>query len=105
MCYDRKTVGENIRNYRRFHGMTQKQVAERAHLSPSFYRKLEQGAAGMSVTTLGSLCHVLRVRPIALFFDDPSLSANPAFCLTEVLSTYPPEVQKAVKELLEAYLQ
>lgn len=105
MCYNKKLVGEKLRSHRLFFMMTQRQVAECAHLSEHFHRGLEQGTVGMSLNTLYALCHVLRFTPAALFRETPSEHGNSVDCLLEILETCSPEVRRTVQALINELLR
>ena len=59
---DRIVAGENaIRVYRKHRGMTQKEVAEAAGISPLYLSQIERGTRKGSVSTLAAIAKVLRV--------------------------------------------
>lgn len=60
---DRMVAGESaIRVYRQHRGMTQKEVAEAAGISPLYLSQIERGTRKGSVSTLSAIAKVLRVR-------------------------------------------
>ncbi len=65
-----KTVGRNLRKYRRALGLTQETLAEKANISPSFYANIERGNKSMSIEVLCKLSAVLGVSSDSLLYED-----------------------------------
>jgi transcriptional regulator with XRE-family HTH domain len=61
-------LGERIRALRRERGLQQRQLAEKAQLTPSLVSQIESGRLTPSLNTLGKLAAALGV-PIASLFD------------------------------------
>ena len=56
-------LGENVRHYRKFKGMTQEQLALEAEMERSYVSDLERGTRNPSVRALGRLAQALEVEP------------------------------------------
>ena len=63
------TAGQLLRDARRRHGVTQKQLAQRARTSQAAISRIERGAVSPSVGTLATLLDLLG--------EELELSANP----------------------------
>lgn len=68
----RLPLGERLAELRRGCGLTQQQLADRAHVSLSLVSQAERGRIGVSTATLSSLCTALGV-PVAELFSAPRL--------------------------------
>lgn len=67
---ERKRLGRRLRDLRHAHGLTSRQLARRAGVSPSLISQLENGHVDASVVTLRKIAASLDVT-IANFFLDP----------------------------------
>lgn len=56
-----RTIGNNIREYRKLRGLTQEQLAERVGISPSFCANIERGNKGVSLVVIKNISEVLEV--------------------------------------------
>ena len=63
MSYDRKAVGQRIRERRLALQLTQENVAEMICKSSHTVTEIERGMMGMSVDTLLAFCRVLKATP------------------------------------------
>lgn len=63
-------VGRNLRKYRISAQLTQKQLAQRAGISASYYSSLERGKKSMSVWVLYSLAEALNVNVGSLLYEE-----------------------------------
>lgn len=69
---DNKLVGKNIRKYRRFRDMSQKQLAkEVGYATKSSINKIEAGEASVPIPRLNQIANALRVPLQALMEDIP----------------------------------
>jgi transcriptional regulator with XRE-family HTH domain len=68
-------LGNQVREARSRLGLSQRQLAERAGLSPGMLCLIERGEANPSVQSLLGLAEALGL-PLASFFDEPSDSAT-----------------------------
>lgn len=69
-----KRVGARIRHYRKRAGMTQQQLAERAHVAVMTLRRYEQGYI-VKTELLADIAVALGVRALDLMFDSPTVAA------------------------------
>jgi transcriptional regulator with XRE-family HTH domain len=65
-------IGERVAQRRKLHGLTQVQLAHRAHVSASLLRKVEQGSAPASPAFTAAVVAALRTT-VAELYDQPSL--------------------------------
>lgn len=65
-------IGERVAQRRKLHGLTQVQLAHRAHVSLSLLRKVEQGSAPASPAFTAAVATALRTT-VAELYDQPSL--------------------------------
>ena len=63
-----RRIGATARALRKAAGLTQEQLAEAVDLQPSAISRFENGAVGLSITTLVDVAVALNV-PLARFFD------------------------------------
>lgn len=64
------TLSDNIKNFRKFRLMTQKELAFKLGLTTTTIANWEQGNANFSVDTLVKLCRVLNITPNQLLGID-----------------------------------
>lgn len=62
-----KLLGLNIAYYRKLHGLTQEQLAERAKVDLTTIGKLETAIVGASLDTIFEIADALEIEPIKLF--------------------------------------
>jgi len=67
---DRDGVGDRVRRLRKLRGMTQHQLAARAHVSTSLVKKVEQGTAPASAAFVASTARALGSKPAHLYGTD-----------------------------------
>ena len=60
-------VNENIRNFRKFRNMSQKELGERLHKSTNVISNWETGTHSPDLDTIEELCKILRVSPDEIF--------------------------------------
>ena len=63
----RKSIGANIRTFRKKSGLSQESLAEKAELHPVYISQVERGTKAVSVDALWKLSRVLHVSMSALF--------------------------------------
>jgi len=56
-----KKIGRNLKRIREEKGFSQEELAKAAHISPSYYSKLERGTKNLSAVQ-ESLCKVLKIK-------------------------------------------
>jgi XRE family aerobic/anaerobic benzoate catabolism transcriptional regulator len=69
-------VAERVRAFRRARGLTQRELAERAELSPRFLAQVETGRGNISIERLAELAEALGVRAAELI-ESPTLASAP----------------------------
>lgn len=82
-----------IREWRKYRGLTQEQLAERIGITKSYVTKIETGARRYDQPFLEAAAEVLRVAPADLIMRDPS-DPEGLWSLWDDLT--PPERQQAV---------
>jgi transcriptional regulator with XRE-family HTH domain len=65
----RRTVGQQIRAYRREAGLTQEKLAEKAGLSYKYLGEVERGVVNVSLDSLMRLAKALKVKVADLVAD------------------------------------
>ncbi|MFD2114592.1 helix-turn-helix domain-containing protein [Paenibacillus yanchengensis] len=71
--YNKKQVGERIRERRKSFNLTQEDFAERIGRVPKFCADIERGQVGMSIETLLSICSLLKLTPNELLLPDSTI--------------------------------
>ena len=71
-------IGQRVKAMRKAAGLTQEQLAEAVALQPSAVSRFENGAIGLSLTTLLEVARVLRVPLARLFEDGEAGQASPS---------------------------
>jgi len=61
-----QTFGSNLRAWRKFHGLTQEQLAEKLELSTRYVRTLETGAGNITLLTMEKVAFALGEDPIEM---------------------------------------
>lgn len=62
-------IGERIKYVRESKGLTQVELAQALHISPSFMNRLEKGSSKPSLDYICSIAHALNVPPQNLLCD------------------------------------
>lgn len=62
-----KVVGENIKQARKFKGLTQKQVAEIFHMTQQQYSRFENGVFELNYSQIVEICKLLSITPNEIF--------------------------------------
>lgn len=63
----RSRLAGSARRLRSARGWTQEDAAEKAHLAPRHYQKIEDGAVNVTLKTIEQLCHAFGVDVRELF--------------------------------------
>ncbi len=63
----RSRLARSARRLRSARGWTQEEAAEKAHLNPRHYQKIEDGVVNVTLKTIEQLCHAFGVDVPALF--------------------------------------
>lgn len=62
-----KKIGENLKQARKFKGLTQKQVADLLYMTQQQYSRFENGIFQLNYEQVLSLCRILDITPNFLF--------------------------------------
>lgn len=106
MSYDRKAVGQRLRDLRKRFGWNRKYVASQIGVVEKFYADIERGNCGMSVETLIALAELYEITMDALIYG----SGENTGVLTEdkvllrKLEAMPLQQQNTCRELLKAFM-
>ncbi len=98
-----RTVGRNIRNFRRASRLTLEEMAERIHKSKATVGKYEQGSIAIDADTLYEIASVLHVSPSLLLTDQSAPKGKgepPAGRALGCLYLYDGRTKRIVKSLL-----
>jgi transcriptional regulator with XRE-family HTH domain len=60
-------LGKRVRQLRKKRGLTQEELAARAHLHPNYVSLIERGHRVVSLNTIMALAKALKVKPAQLF--------------------------------------
>lgn len=71
---ERALFGKRIKETRKAHGLTAKQLAELCHIDDTYLRQIESGTKLPSLPVFADFCNVLNISPAYLLKD--SLSRN-----------------------------
>ena len=103
---DNKVVGNNIRRFRRYRDMSQRELAEAVgYATKSSVNKIEAGEASVPIPRLTEIAHVLRV-PLKALMDEPSDKfvmsevASPTEAIAQYAYNSTSDTAKALKEHL-----
>lgn len=62
-----KQVGNNLKEARKFKGLTQKEVAEQLHMTQQQYSRFENGKFELNYNQILFLCKLYDIKPNELF--------------------------------------
>ncbi|MBQ8395139.1 MAG: helix-turn-helix transcriptional regulator [Clostridia bacterium] len=62
-----KQIGKNLKEARKFKGMTQKEVAQVLHMTQQQYSRFENGKFELNYSQILSLCELYEINPNELF--------------------------------------
>lgn len=66
--------GERIRHFRKQKGLSQAEMANRLHMSPATYSKIETNYTNLLVEILGKIAEILEICPLAIMKDEPTVT-------------------------------
>lgn len=105
MEYDKKAIGDAIRERRTELGFTQQQAADIAKISLRFYQRIESGEVGMSVDSMLRICDLMKTTPDGLLLRVlPGETQSEMAWITEKLKHYPQKTQSTAIELMKVFL-
>ena len=67
---DFNEIGNRLRKYRKDHGYTQEDAANKSNLTLRAYSNIERGLTNMRVDTLINICRALNILPNDLLVDE-----------------------------------
>ena len=77
-------AGQTLRHFRLMKGLSQEKLARQMGLTFQQIQKYETGANRMAMSTLCRVCRVLKLSPLAFFWEDlHGLASGSALLLTE----------------------
>ena len=103
-------IGQQIRKYRKAHGFSQEELAEKIGISVTHMSHIETGNTKLSLPVLVDIAHILEVRIDDLLNETPperqitfeELAATLENCTTQQIRIIN-EITKAAKIALEKY--
>ena len=103
-------IGQQIRKYRKAHGLSQEELAEKIGISVTHMSHIETGNTKLSLPVLVDIAHPLEVRTDDLLGENPperqitlgELAATLEHCTTQQIRIVN-EIAKATKVALEKY--
>jgi len=69
---------QNLRNWRKIKGFSQKTLAEKCGSAHAYIRQLECGRGTPSFAFIGKIAKALQIEPYQLFFDETAKTAKSA---------------------------
>ena len=100
----RKTVGENIKRYRKASKLTQMALAEKANLSVGYLCDLESGKKWGTPETISRLSIALNIQPFQLFLTEVKINNfPPAADLLQLYNDLKQNIDKEFTKLLNKY--
>lgn len=82
---DYREIGRRIRKYRKAHGLSQEQLAERINISVTHMSHIETGNTKLSLPVLVDIACALEVQTDDLLFGRPAGRAASLAALNEIL--------------------
>lgn len=98
-------IGNRIRIYREYAGLTQERFAEMIGMMPKSISAIERGLVGVSVETLTTICKTLHISSDALIFGDEQVGADAAHEVSERLAHLDPAQQQIAIDVLNKLLE
>ena len=65
-----KRIGQNLKDARKFKGLTQKEVADKLHMTQQQYSRFENGVFELNYQQILTLCALYEITPNELFNID-----------------------------------
>ena len=62
-----KRIGQNLKDARKFKGLTQKEVATKLHMTQQQYSRFENGIFELNYQQILTLCNIYDITPNELF--------------------------------------
>jgi len=94
-----------LSDLRKENNLTQKELAELVHVSPSTISKWEKGIAKPSITLYEELAKALNVTSVELLYCKKGIEASPAVCLDEMHSSIKELILADQKRTKKVFLQ
>lgn len=73
---DYYSIGQQIRKFRKIHGYSQEELAEKVCISTTHMSHIETGNTKLSLNLLVNLAHILDVSVDDILFDHPTADKN-----------------------------
>ena len=98
-------IGNRIRIYREYAGLTQERFAEMIGMMPKSISAIERGLVGVSVETLTTICKTLHISSDALIFGDEQVENDTAYEVAGRLAHLAPAQQQIALDILNKLLE
>ncbi len=96
-------IGQRIRKYRKAHGLSQEELAEKVGISTTHMSHIETGNTKLSLPVLVLLAEALEVRTDDLLFENADTSCTATTNeILELLDRCTPHQLRFLKELIQA---
>jgi transcriptional regulator with XRE-family HTH domain len=93
----RKILGLNMKKYRKFHGLTQEELAGTLDISIPFLSDMENGKKWASAHTVAKIADTLNVDAYELFKPENTLPDNDS----DIIEKYTEEARTAITQFLD----
>lgn len=103
MTLDYKTLGKNIKFYRKQMHVTQEQMAEQLDLSVSYVSQIERGVCSMSLDTFVDICDFLDCPASDLIEQSTIPNEDNTLDFYDLYQKLPRREQKLFYYMLKAY--
>ena len=96
-------IGQRIRKYRKTHGMSQEELAERVNISTTHMSHIETGNTKLSLPVLVDIANILQVRTDDLLYDHPAVSSAAAIGeIAAVLQNCDPKESRLITDVVRS---
>ena len=101
-----KSIGENIRKYRKANNMRQEDLAEKTDLSSNYIGMIERGEKIPALDTFINIANVLNVSSDMLLCEKITKSAEIKSCiLSEKIEKLSKEDKQKIFEIIETFIK
>ena len=104
LIHDQRLIGNNLLMFRKRHGLTQAELAEKAGVADRTYADIERGTVDMRLTTLLKICEALHVLPNDLLFLEEGHEEVKQAEMLERLNQAPSSNRETAFKLMKVYL-
>ena len=93
-------IGANVKKYRKFHRLTQAQLAELVDISTVHMSHIETGSVTMSLELLLKICEELDITPNHLLLDEKNINQD-YHLLDEKISSLTPDEREFLVNMID----